>query len=182
MYWLKPPLIKFWRARNGGGWEYKPPMLSKSAENPASTLPSVWNFFWSSSNCCATKIVIWLFGWNSPVHWTITENLQTGWVVDILFWNSPSGIFRFVTLPLEIPEKAKFHPWKFCKIVCQPLEIPRSKTKTQENFTLVFLYKTAISSIFFNCTLGFPCALSSIPLEWKFHVFNPWLMFGFFLD
>ena len=71
------------------------------------------------------------------------------WVVDILFWNPPFGIFRFVTSASEIPEKTSFHPWKFCKIVCHPLEIPRSKTKTQENSTLVFLYKTPINSTSF---------------------------------
>ena len=27
------------------------------------------------------------------------------------------GIFRFITLQLEIPDKTSFHPWKFCKIV-----------------------------------------------------------------
>ena len=56
---------------------------------------------------------------------------QTG-IEDILFWTPAPlpGIFRYVTLPLEIPEKISFYPWKFCKIVWHPLEIPRSKTKT----------------------------------------------------
>ena len=76
----------------------------------------------------------------------------------MLFQNPPSGILRFVTLPLEIPEKTSFQPWKFCKIVCNPLEIPRSKTKAQENFTLVFLYKTPINSTSF--LIG----------PWDFHV------------
>ena len=35
---------------------------------------------------------------------------------DILSEKS-SGIFGFVTLTLEIPEKTSFHSWKFCKIV-----------------------------------------------------------------
>ena len=110
--------------------------------------PPVWNFFWSSSNCHASIIVIWLFGWNSPVrYWTIPEKLQTGggrergWV-GILFWNVPSGDFGFVTLPLEILEKISFftpgNSVKLCAAILK-LEIPRSKTKTQGNFTLVFL-------------------------------------------
>ena len=51
----------------------------------SSTLSLVWNFFWNSSNCHATKIVIWLFGWNSLVYWAIPEKIKTGGVVDILF-------------------------------------------------------------------------------------------------
>ena len=38
-------------------------------------------------------------------------------VVDDVFSKTTPGIFRFVTLPIEIPEKASFHPWKFCKFV-----------------------------------------------------------------
>ena len=158
MYWMKPtrPPSNFEETMGG-----MTPMLSTPVGNPSPTRPPVWNFFqlvWNSFNCCATKIVIWLFGWNSPVHWTIPEKLQTGWVVDIPFRNPPSGILKFVTLPLEIPEKTSCHPWKFCKIVCHPLEIPKSKTKTQENFTLVFLYKTPINSTSF--LIG----------PWDFHV------------
>ena len=40
-----------------------------------------------------------------------------------------SGILRFVTLPLEIPNKINLHHWKFWKIVLHPLEIPRPKFK-----------------------------------------------------
>ena len=46
-----------------------------------------------------------------------------GGVEDILFWTPPAN-FRFMTLPLEIPEKTSFHPWKFRKIVWRHLEIP----------------------------------------------------------
>ena len=71
-----------------------------------------------------TKHLILTYG-----QWDIPEKIQTGRFEDILFWNSP-GVFRFVTLPLEIPEKTIFHPWKFCKIVWHPLETPKSKIKT----------------------------------------------------
>ena len=109
--------------------------------------PPVWNFLWRISNCYASIIVIWLFGWKSPVcYWAVPEKLQTGgggrgWV-GILFWNAPSGYFRFVTLTLEILEKTSFftpgNSAKFCAAILK-LEIPRSKTKTQGNFTSVFL-------------------------------------------
>ena len=113
-------------------------------KNMSSTFLLVWNFFWNSSFAIAIlklshKTVIWLFEWNLPVHWDIPEKIQTGGVEDILFWKPLSGIFRFVTLPSEIPEKTSFYPQKFCKIVWHPLEIPRSKTKTHWNSTWIFL-------------------------------------------
>ena len=52
----------------------------------------------------------------------------------ILFWKPPWN-FSFLTLPLEIPDKTKFHPWKFCKSLLDILEIPRPKTKTPGNST-----------------------------------------------
>ena len=42
---------------------------------------------------------------------------QGGW--EYTFLKKPPGIFRFVTLTLEIPKKKSFYPWKFCKIVWQ---------------------------------------------------------------
>ena len=41
-------------------------------------------------------------------------------IYEIYFSEKNPGIFRFVTLPLEIPEKTSFHPRKFCKIVTLP--------------------------------------------------------------
>ena len=51
-------------------------------------------------------------------------------VEDILFW-IPLEIFHFFTL--GIPDKVKLHPWKFYKIVLDPLKIPRPKTKILGN-------------------------------------------------
>ena len=45
-----------------------------------------------------------------------------------IFEETP-GVSRFVTLPLEIPEKTKVHTKNFCTIVWHPLEIPAPKTK-----------------------------------------------------
>ena len=47
---------------------------------------------------------------------------------------TPLKYFIF-TFPLEIPDKTKLHPWQFHKIVLDPLEIPRLKTKTPRNST-----------------------------------------------
>ena len=83
-----------------------------------------------------------------------------------------SGNFRFVTLPLEILEKTSFHSWKSCKIACHNFEIGNFKVKNQDprKFHVSFSLKPPE---IFNWILGFSRALSSIPLEWKFHVLNP---------
>ena len=103
--------------------------------------PPVWIFFWNTSSCHATKIVIWLFGWNSPVHWAIPEKIQTGGGWWIYFSENPLEFLDLSLYLWEFWRKQAFTPenQKFCQIVCHALEIPRSKTKTQGNFTLVFL-------------------------------------------
>ena len=78
-------------------------------------------------------------------NWSIPEKIQTGrraegWVDwGHTFLKKTSGTFRFVTLPLDIPDKMTLHPWKFHKIVLHPLGFPRPKTKTHENSTQPFL-------------------------------------------
>ena len=67
------------------------------------------------------------------LQWALPEKIQTG--LRAYFLKKKPVIFRFVTLPLEIPDKAKFHTWKFHKIVLNHLEIPRTKTKTRGNST-----------------------------------------------
>ena len=47
--------------------------------------------------------------------------------------------FPFFILPLEIPDKTKLNPWIFHKVVLDPLEILREKTKTPGNSTSIFL-------------------------------------------
>ena len=54
------------------------------------------------------------------------------------FFENLLGVFIFFTLPLEIPGKAKFHPWKLHKIVFSTLEIPRP-LKDPHYFFLVIL-------------------------------------------
>ena len=77
----------------------------------------------------------------------------------IYFFENPPGIFHFFTLPLEILDKTKLNPWIFHKIVLDPLEIPRPKTKTPGNSTHI---------IYFLVTLG----NSTLFLinHWKFHM------------
>ena len=46
------------------------------------------------------------------------------------FLKSPTGNFRFVTLPQEIPEKNGFYPWEILQICVTPLG--NSKVKNQD--------------------------------------------------
>ena len=50
-------------------------------------------------------------------------------------WGLRTSLFRFFTLPPEIPDKTRFHPKDFHKIVLAPLEISRPKVKTLGNST-----------------------------------------------
>ena len=76
---------------------------------------------------------------NNTIQWAIPEKIQTRGELRIYFFENYPGIFHFFTLPLEIPDKTKLSPWIFHKIVLEPLEIPRPKTKTPGNSTLFFL-------------------------------------------
>ena len=62
-----------------------------------------------------------------------STKIKKEWTKKYFFVKNP-GIFRLVTLTLEIPDKSKLHPWKFHKIVLQTvLEIPTSKISASEN-------------------------------------------------
>ena len=94
------------------------------------------------------------------LNWLIPENIQTGrgsW--GYTFLTKLPRIFKFITLPLEIPEKASFlHPWKFCKIVWH-------SAKTYENSIWVFLEHPWKFHFYFGWPLEFPHAFSSISRE-----------------
>ena len=78
---------------------------------------------------------------NKPENGLFQKKIKMGgWRgLRIYFCENSPGIFHFFTLPLEIPDKTKLNPWIFHKIVLDPLEIPRPKTKTHGNSTLFFL-------------------------------------------
>ena len=70
----------------------------------------------------------------SQHYWAIPEKIQTE-VVKTYFLQKIPGIFRFVTLSLEILEKTNLHLRKFHKIVLQTLGIPRPKANTHGKST-----------------------------------------------
>ena len=68
-----------------------------------------------------------------------------------------SEIFRFITLPLEVLDKRKPCPCKFCEIVLHPLEILRPKMKTHYgNSTWYFLDQSWKFHFFYSWPLEFP--------------------------
>ena len=75
--------------------------------------------------------------WNISNRGLFQKNPNGRW--GYTFLKRSPGNFRFVTLSKEIPGRMRFYHWKFCKFVWHPLEIPKSKTKTHGNSTLVFL-------------------------------------------
>ena len=100
---------------------------------------------------------------------------KQGWgVEDTLFWTSP-GIFRFLTLPLEIPDKTKLHP--IARLETQqnciahpqhPSENLRPKTKTPGNSTWLFLDHPWNSTLFLINPWKFDLLFLQYP--WKFHL------------
>ena len=91
------------------------------------------------------------------------KSKQGGW--GYTFLKSLPRNFRFVILPQEILQKKSFYPWKFCKFVWHPLEIPKSKIKTHGNSTIVFLEHPWNFHFLFYWPLDFPHAFSSRPPE-----------------
>ena len=73
----------------------------------------------------------------------------------IFFCENTPGIFHFFTLPLEFPDKTKLNPWIFHKIVLDPFEISRPKTKIHGNSTLFFLGHPSKLHFVFNSTCYF---------------------------
>ena len=85
----------------------------------------------------------------------------------IYFYEKNPGIFRFVTLSLEIRKKTSFHRWKFCKLCGRyPFwKFQRQKARLREIPLSVFLEQPWKFHFFFNWLLELPHTLSSIPLE-----------------
>ena len=95
-------------------------------------------------------------------------------VEDTLFWTS-LGIFRFLTLPLEIPDKTKLHPIALLETPqnCvahpqHPSEILRPKTKTPGNSTWFFLDHPWNSTLFLINPWKFDLLFLQYP--WKFYL------------
>ena len=113
--------------------------------------PTCLEFFWNSSNCHATKIVIWLFGWNSPVHWAIPEKLQTGRVVDILFWNPHPPALKFLDLSLylyKVWRKQAFTSGNSAKLSATSWKFQGQKPRPKE-ISHQFFFKIPRNSTFF---------------------------------
>lgn len=86
------------------------------------------------------------------------------------FFEKISGIFRFVTLALEIRDKSKIHPWKFYRIVLYFLKIPKWKPRPTEIPHDFFLTTCGNSASFLIDLWNLHILFFLYP--WKFHLLN----------
>ena len=82
---------------------------------------------------------------------------------ECMFFEKTCGIFRFVNLPMEIPDKTMLHP---CKTLLYVLKIPRPKPKTHGKSTWpFFLITLEFLLLSFDWPMEFPHAISPITLK-----------------
>ena len=77
--------------------------------------------------------------------------------------------YTFFKTPLEFFNFSKYNPCIFHKIVLEPLEVPRPKTKVPGNSALFFLGHPWKFHFVFNWPLEIPHAIS-LTYPWKFHI------------
>ena len=93
---------------------------------------------------------VWLqFNLLLIIAWAIPEKKNKG----LRTFENSLEFFIFFTLPLEVLDKTKLHPWKFHKIVLDPLEIPRPNHQDSWKFPIIFSWSP----------LEIPFAISLIP-------------------
>ena len=88
-------------------------------------------------------------------HWLGYSRKENSRGLRTYFFEEPLEFFNFFTLPLEIPDKTKLHPWKFHKIALDSLGIPRPNHQNPLKFHIIFSW----------LPLEIPFAISLIPLE-----------------
>ena len=98
-------------------------------------------------------------------HWAIPGKLQREWL-RVYFSENPHGIFRFVTLLQEIPEKS----WDFCRIAWHPLQINKVKNQDPWKVHDFFLYTPGSSTSFLIDPWSFHMLFRQY--LWEFHVLN----------
>ena len=99
-------------------WPYHADLLIFCLKFKLSPLCEYLNYYYKITNDC----------------WAIPEKSKQG-RLKIYFLKKKPWIIEVCHLALGNYGQSFLYPWKFCKIVLHPLEIPRSKTKTHENAT-----------------------------------------------
>ena len=85
------------------------------------------------------------------LQWAIPKKSEdvVGDILTFLVLGKPPKISRYVTLPLAIRDKTRFHSWNFCKVVLAiPLENPRTKNQGHWKFQIFFLSPLEILHLF----------------------------------
>ena len=80
------------------------------------------------------------------------------------FWKKTPGIFRFVVLPLEIPDKVKLHPLEIPRSCVTPIGISKTKNLGPWNSTQYLLDLPSKFHFFFYWSQEFPHSIYSVPL------------------
>ena len=96
------------------------------------------------------------------------------------FLKKTPGIFRFVTLPLEIRDELKLHHSKFHQIMLHPFGISKSINQDPWKFHTIFLIMHGSSTSFFIGPWNFHILFLQPP--WKFHVLIPLSPVCFFVE
>ena len=88
--------------------------------------------------------------------------IKNRWAEDILF--SKPHMEYFVFLHLESPDKTKLHPWKFYKIVLDPLKNSKAKNQVLRKFHTNFSWSTFEIPFYFSLTPGnYTCSFFDTP-------------------
>ena len=88
-------------------------------------------------------------------HWLGYSRKENSRGLRTYFFEKPLEFFNFFTLPLEIPDKTKLHPWKSHKIALDSLGIARPNHQSSLKFHIIFSW----------LPLEISFAISLIPLE-----------------
>ena len=88
--------------------------------------------------------------------------IKNRWAEGILF--SKPHMEYFVFLHLESPDKTKLHPWKFYKIVLDPLKNSKAKNQVLRKFHTIFSWSTFEIPFYFSLTPGnYTCSFFDTP-------------------
>ena len=134
---------------------------------PSITVPSIMNFIQNSVDFYLATVAVYIVLFQKK----FKQGEDGGGVEDMLFWQNPWR-FRFVTLPRDIPDKMKLHPWNFQKLLYTLWKFQGLYPRLVEIIHDVFL-----STLYILLLGPWNFHILFFQYPWKFHVLNPSLYF-----